>query len=72
MIGKKVLINLPAGMLAQLDYIGTKEHRTRSDLLREAARRYIEEFRNKRAPSRLQSLDGFDALFEQGERVANG
>lgn len=44
---KKVLIALPPGMLEQLDYIAQVEHRTRSDLIREAARRYMEEFRKR-------------------------
>lgn len=39
--GKKVLIALPPAMLKQVDEIAKAEHRTRSDLIREALRRYI-------------------------------
>ena len=42
---KKVLIALPLGMLEQVDFIAEFEHRTRSDLIREALRRYITQFR---------------------------
>lgn len=39
---KKVLIALPPSMLEQVDHIAEVEHRTRSDLIRESLRRYIE------------------------------
>lgn len=42
---KKILIALPPAMLEQIDYIAQVEHRTRSDLVREALRRYIHNFR---------------------------
>lgn len=41
---KKVLIALPPAMLEQVDHIAKLEHRTRSDLIREALRRYIDAF----------------------------
>ena len=43
---KKVLIAFPPGMLEQIDFVAQNEHRTRSDLIREAVRRYINEFKN--------------------------
>lgn len=42
---KKVLIALPPAMLEQVDFIASCEHRTRSDLIREALRRYLDNFR---------------------------
>ena len=42
---KKVLIALPPAMLAEADYVAEQEHRTRSDLIREALRRYIAFFK---------------------------
>lgn len=42
---KKVLIALPPAMLEQVDFIARCEHRTRSDLIREALRRYLDNFR---------------------------
>jgi metal-responsive CopG/Arc/MetJ family transcriptional regulator len=47
---KKVLIAFPKVMLEQIDYIATQEHRTRSDLVREAMRRYIENFKRVNSP----------------------
>jgi metal-responsive CopG/Arc/MetJ family transcriptional regulator len=41
---KKVLVALPPGLLEQVDFIAECEHRTRSDLIREALRRYIANF----------------------------
>lgn len=42
---KKVLIALPPAMLEQVDFAAQVEHRTRSDLIREALRRYLNDFR---------------------------
>lgn len=42
---KKVLIALPPAMLEQVDFIAQCEHRTRSDLIREALRRYLDNFK---------------------------
>lgn len=46
---KKVLIALPPAMLEQVDYIAQCEHRTRSDLIREALRRYLDQFRRNQS-----------------------
>jgi metal-responsive CopG/Arc/MetJ family transcriptional regulator len=46
---KKVLIALPPKMLEMVDFIATEEHRTRSDLIREALRRYMESFKRQQA-----------------------
>lgn len=42
---RKVLVALPEGMIEMCDFIAQVEHRTRSDLVREALRRYIDNFR---------------------------
>jgi metal-responsive CopG/Arc/MetJ family transcriptional regulator len=42
---KKILLQLPPSMLSQVDEVAKVEHRTRSDLCREALRRYIDGFR---------------------------
>lgn len=47
---KKVLVALPPGLLEQIDFVAQVEHRTRSDLIREAMRRYIENFKRSQAP----------------------
>ena len=48
---KKVLIALPPAMLEQVDFIAQCEHRTRSDLIREALRRYLDNFRRTQGQS---------------------
>lgn len=45
-MSKKVLIAIPSGLLAQADAIAQVEHRNRSDLIREALRRYIAQARS--------------------------
>lgn len=47
---KKVLIALPPAMLDQVDQVAHIEHRTRSDLIRESLRRYLDNFRKSRLP----------------------
>jgi metal-responsive CopG/Arc/MetJ family transcriptional regulator len=55
---KKVLVALPPGLLEQIDVVAQVEHRTRSDLIREALRRYIESFRRTHAPRMTMSSLG--------------
>ncbi len=50
---KKVLVALPPGLLEQIDFVSGVEHRTRSDLIREALRRYIDNFK-KNQGTRMQ------------------
>lgn len=47
---KKVLVALPPGLLEQIDIIAQCEHRTRSDLVREALRRYVDSFKRSHGP----------------------
>jgi len=47
---KKVLVALPPGLLEQIDFVAQVEHRTRSDLIREALRRYIDGFKRNQGP----------------------
>ncbi len=46
---KKVLVALPPGLLEQIDLVAQAEHRNRSDLIREALRRYIEQFKRSQS-----------------------
>ncbi len=45
---KKILIALPPSMLSECDFIAQQEHRSRSDLVRESLRRYVDNFRAQR------------------------
>lgn len=57
-LGKKVLVALPKAMLEEIDFIATDEHRTRSDLIREALRRYIDTWRRKQvAPLSVSTIN---------------
>jgi metal-responsive CopG/Arc/MetJ family transcriptional regulator len=55
---KKVLVALPSGLLEQIDFVAQVEHRTRSDLIREAMRRYIEGFKRTQTPRMSVSTIG--------------
>jgi len=45
---KKVLIALPLNLLSRTDFAAQAEGRTRSDLIREALRRYLDNFERQR------------------------
>lgn len=66
---KKVLVALPPGLLEQIDFVAQVEHRTRSDLIREAMRRYIENFKRSQSPRMTVSQVGSQkvALLTEGE-----
>lgn len=51
---KKVLVALPPGMLEIVDQIAKTEHRTRSDLIREALRRYTASFNRAQGPAAVE------------------
>ena len=55
-MAKKVLIALPPAMLEQIDQLAKDEFRTRSDLIRESLRNYLER-RNRLHPSPLALLN---------------
>ncbi len=55
---RKVLVALPPGLLEQIDFVAQVEHRTRSDLIREALRRYIDAFRRSQGPRMSVSTVG--------------
>ena len=62
---KKVLIALPPAMLEQADFVAQCEHRTRSDLIREALRRYLDNFRRTQGAhlsvSTVESMEPFSS-----------
>ena len=58
---KKVLVALPPGLLEQIDFIAHAEHRTRSDLIREALRRYSDNFKRQTGqPLRILTQENND------------
>lgn len=66
---KKVLVALPPGLLEQIDFVAQVEHRNRSDLIREALRRYIEQFKRSQSPRMTVSQVGNQkvALLSDGD-----
>ena len=46
----KVMISLPEGFLSELDRAAESEHRTRSELIREALREYLRGGKQPRKP----------------------
>ncbi len=63
--GKKLLVQIPTEMRSELEHIAKEELRTLNDLVREACRRYIVDFRRV-APvrTRLEMLYECDEVAE--------
>lgn len=57
---KKILVVFPPGMLEQIDQTAAREHRNRSDLIREAVRRYLDSSRRTQG---TMPLDGNASSF---------
>lgn len=59
---KKVLVGLPSSLLDKIDFTAQAESRTRSDLIREALRRYLDNFQRQRL---LQSTSSNIEILEE-------
>lgn len=46
---RKIVLGLPFGLLQEIDSIADNEFRTRTDLIREALRRYADDYRRHKA-----------------------
>lgn len=73
---KKVLCAIPVGLLEQIDFVASVEMRSRSDLIREALRRYLDNFKrqviassSKTAPAELPSPSPKSLPLFQSDRV---
>ncbi len=64
---KKVLIALSPAMLNIVDDIARFEHRTRSDMIREALRRYIETFRKSHTRETIDEMG-----WQNGDKIVSG
>ena len=69
---KSVTISLPTEMLEELDRVRTREHRSRSGLLREAFRRYVAGESTRRIPIVDPEPDELDALERGRAQTARG
>lgn len=66
-------ISLPPKMVDELDRVRRREHRTRSELLREALRRYMAAVRRRRAVRVEEALpDEIEAIRKGREEFARG
>lgn len=69
-MGKKILVALPVGLLQLVDSIAEAEHRNRSDLIREALRRYADSYRRNNAHLQLVDVNNPLPSSEPGGRSA--
>jgi metal-responsive CopG/Arc/MetJ family transcriptional regulator len=68
----KVMVSFPEEFLAEVDRIAEEEHRSRSELLREAMRLYIEMRRGHRRPGDDPRVQSAVAAQDALARVAPG
>jgi CopG family transcriptional regulator/antitoxin EndoAI len=68
----KVMVSFPDGFLEQVDRIASEEHRSRSELIREAMRLYMEVRRRTRPPGDDPRVQAAIALQDQLAQAAPG
>lgn len=68
----KVMVSFPAEFLAEVDRIASEEHRSRSELVREAIRLYIEMRRRPRRPGDIPHVRQAVATQDALSRLASG
>lgn len=70
----KVMISIPDEFLAEVDLVAQEEHRSRSELIREALRLYIsrrhERGQSGTAPGVREALAAYETLADQDRRIA--
>jgi metal-responsive CopG/Arc/MetJ family transcriptional regulator len=73
---KTVTLSLPSQMVADLDRVREREHRTRSEVLREALRRYVAVAERDRMipvedalPEEIEAMRRADEEYARGECV---
>jgi Arc/MetJ-type ribon-helix-helix transcriptional regulator len=68
----KVMVSFPSEFLAEVDRVASEEHRSRSELLREAMRLYIEMRRGGRKPGDDPHVQSAVATQDDLARLAPG
>jgi metal-responsive CopG/Arc/MetJ family transcriptional regulator len=71
-MARKVMVSFPDEFLAQVDRIAREEHRSRSELLREAMRRYMVSRQEERRPGDDPVVQRAVARQDQLSQVAPG
>jgi len=75
MASKMISVSVPEDMLPEIDSAARREHRSRSELIREAVRRYLTAGRGRvlpvddAQPDELEAIDRGRAEFSRGEFV---
>ncbi len=65
-------VSLPPEMATELERVRKAEHRTRSELVREALRHYIRESDTRSLASRISSLPEEEATLDELEAIKEG
>lgn len=68
----KVMVSFPDEFLQEVDRLAAEEHRSRSELMREAIRAYIEKRRRERKPGEMLTVRRAVAAQDAVSRVASG
>jgi metal-responsive CopG/Arc/MetJ family transcriptional regulator len=68
----KVMVSFPSEFLAEVDRIAQEEHRSRSELLREAMRLYIEMRRGEKRPGDIPRVRSAVMAQDALSRLAPG
>jgi len=71
-VAVKVMVSFPREFLEQVDLVAREEHRSRSELLREAMRLYIEMRRGQRRPGDDPLVRSAVTIQDDLARVAPG
>ena len=68
----KVMVSFPEEFLEQVDQVAREEHRSRSELLREAMRVYMEMRRGRQRPGEVPQVQAAVATQDALARMAPG
>ena len=68
----KVMVSFPEEFLEQVDQVAREEHRSRSELLREAMRVYMEMRRGRQRPGEVPQVQAAVATQDALARIAPG
>lgn len=68
----KVMVSFPNEFLAEVDRVAQEEHRSRSELVREAIRYYLEMRQYKRTPGSIPQVQQAVAVQDTLARLSSG
>lgn len=71
-MSSKVMVSFPDDFLAEVDRLAQEEHRSRSELVREAIRHYIEMRRRQRPPGQSPQVQQAVTIQNNLARLSSG